>query len=163
MPLGEGGMVVSRDQTFLKWLEKYRNYGKEIIDGKVTYPLKTGFNYRMSEFSATLGIIQLERLPMVLEWKQRLAEKYDKIFENRVKLPDGMVSGYYKYIVFDYQELKAQTGQVFGENDLGPLIENLKAHIPNSLWVTKNHQCPPIFFGWKHAACDVETLKEKLF
>ena len=163
MPLGEGGMVVSRDRTFMKWLENYRNYGKEVVDGKVFYPLKNGFNYRMSEFSAALGIVQLERLPMVLKWKQRLAAKYDKIFENRVKLPNGMVSGYYKYIVFNYQELKAQTGQVFGENDLGPLIENVKADVPNSLWVTKNHQCPPIFFGWKHAACDIKILKEKLF
>ena len=163
MPLGEGGMVVSRDQTFLKWLEKYRNYGKDVIDGKVKYPIKTGFNYRMNEFTAALGIVQLERLPMVLKWKQKLAAKYDMIFENRVKLPDGMVSGFYKYIVFGYPQLKNKTGQVFGENDLGPLIENVKANVPNSIWVAKNHQCPPIFFGWEHASSDIEVLKEKLF
>ena len=163
MPLGEGGMVVSRDKTFLNWLEKYRNYGKDIIDDQVTYPVKNGFNYRMSEFTAALGIVQLERLPLVLKWKQRLAAKYDKVFENRVKLPDGMVSGYYKYIVFGYPELQSKTGQVFGKNDLGPLIENIKSDVPNSLWVTENHQCPPIFFGWEHAACDIEALKEKFF
>jgi perosamine synthetase len=163
MPLGEGGMVVSRDKNFLSWLEKYRNYGKEIVDGQVTYPIKTGFNYRISEITAALGIIQLERLPKVLEWKRSLARKYDKIFQNRVKLPEGMVSGYYKYIVFGCPKLKSRTGQVFGKNDLGPVIENVKADVQNSLWITENHQCPPIFYGWEHADCDIEALKEKLF
>ena len=163
MPLGEGGMVVSRDKTFLSWLEKYRNYGKDIIDNQVAYPLKNGFNYRMSEFAAALGIVQLERLPMVLEWKHALAEKYNKIFQNRVKLPEGMVSGYYKYIVFGYPDLKNKTGQVFGKNDLGTAIKNIKTDVQNSLWIAENHQCPPIFYGWQHASCDIEGLKEKLF
>ena len=163
MPLGEGGMVVSRDKTFLNWLEKYRNYGKDIIDNQVAYPVKNGFNYRMSEFTAALGIVQLERMPMVLEWKQALAEKYNKIFQNRVKLPEGMVSGYYKYIVFGYPDLKNKTGQVFGKNDLGTAIKNIKTDVRNSLWIAENHQCPPIFYGWQHASCDIEGLKEKLF
>jgi perosamine synthetase len=163
MPLGEGGMVVSRDKTFLGWLEKYRNYGKEIVSGKVTYPIKTGFNYRMNEITAALGIIQLERLPKILEWKRNLANKYDKLFDHRIKLPEGMMSGYYKYIVFGYPELKSKTGQVFGRDDLGPAIENTEADVPNSLWIAENHQCPPIYFGWEHAACDIEALKEKLF
>ena len=38
MPLGDGGMIVSKDQDFLKWVESYRNYGKEVIDGQVYYP-----------------------------------------------------------------------------------------------------------------------------
>ena len=163
MPLGEGGMVVSRDKTFLNWLEKYRNYGKDVIDGKVTYPVKNGFNHRMNEFTAALGIIQLERLPKILEWKRTLADKYNKIFKNRVRFPEGMISGYYKYIVFGYPELKNKTGQVFGKNDLGPEIENITTDLPNSLWVAENHQCPPIFFGWDKASITIEKLKDKLF
>ncbi|MEO2043870.1 MAG: DegT/DnrJ/EryC1/StrS family aminotransferase, partial [Nitrospinaceae bacterium] len=163
MPLGDGGMVVSRDKAFLDWLEKYRNYGKEVIEGVVTYPIKTGFNYRMNEFTAALGIVQLERLPMILDWKRRLAAKYDKIFKNKVQLPEGMVSGFYKYIVFGYPDLKAKTGQVFGGNDLGPAIEGIQADTPNSLWVTENHQCPPMYYGWEHAENNIDGLKEKLF
>ena len=30
MPLGDGGMVVSKNEDLLKWIEKYRNYGKEV-------------------------------------------------------------------------------------------------------------------------------------
>jgi perosamine synthetase len=158
MPLGEGGMVVSRDPHFLDWVEKFRNYGKEIVNGKVTYPLKSGFNYRMNEITAALGIIQLQRLPLILAEKRDLAAKYDRIFERRVKFPPGMISGYYKYIVFGYPELKERTGQVFGLGDLGPEIEGIKADVPNSYWVADNHQCPPIFYGWEHARREVSEL-----
>ena len=84
MPLGDGGMVVSKDPELLKWVEKYRNYGKEVINGNiVTYPMKEGFNYRINEFTAALGIIQMEHLPVILEWKRKLAQKFDRIFGNR--------------------------------------------------------------------------------
>lgn len=159
MPTGDGGMVVSRDTDFLRWLEKYRNYGKVVIDGKVNYPIKNGFNYRMPEFTAALGIVQLEQLPRILQWKRELAEKYDKIFERRIKFPDGMKSGYYKYIVFDY-ELKEQTGQVFGVNDFGYRIENLDLRLPNSEWVAEHHKCAPIWFGWEHADKTIEEIRK---
>ena len=158
MPLGEGGMVVSRDEGFLTWVERYRNYGKEIVGGRVTYPLKTGFNYRMNECTAALGLVQLQRLPEILAAKRALAVKYDQIFENRLKLPPGMISGYYKYIIFGYPLLREQTGQVFGPGDLGPVIDGVAAAVPNSYWVAENHQCPPIYYGWEHAHKEVAEI-----
>lgn len=162
MPMGEGGMVVSKNNDFIKWVEQYRAYGKEIVNGVVTYPCKTGFNYRMSEFTAALGLIQVDRLPKILEWKRKLAKKYDVIFENRVRFPVGMVSGYYKYIVFNEPGLLEKTGQVFGPKDLGPHIAGVEADIPNSLWVTGMHSCPPIYYGWDHADESVEEIKRIL-
>ena len=159
MPLGDAGMVVSRDPVFIEWLVKYRNYGKEIVNGEVTYPIREGFNFRINEFTAALGLVQLERLPRILEWKRALAAKYDQIFERRVRFPDGMQPGYYKYIVFDYPELKQRTGQVFGPLDLGHSIEGVAAHVPNSEWAAAHHQCPPIWHGWESAGEDIEILK----
>lgn len=161
MPLGDGGMVVSRDKDFLKWVEEFRNYGKEVIDGHVYYRIANGFNFRLSEFSAALGIVQMERLPKILEWKRRLAEKYDRIFENRVRFPEGMVSGYYKYIVFD-TKLNQETGQVFGPRDLGHRIAEVEAEVPNSEWVTEHHKCAPIYLGYEQADRSVEELRELL-
>jgi dTDP-4-amino-4,6-dideoxygalactose transaminase len=162
MPLGEGGMVVSRDEQFLEWLNRYRCYGKEVIDGRVTYPVKNGFNFRLSEMAAALGIVQLERLPIILDWKRKMAQKFDAIFSNRVNFPEGMTSGYYKYIVFDYPQLKMKTGQVFGPDDLGPEIMGMRAEVPNSYWVASNHQCVPIFYGWDYADLTTEELRELL-
>lgn len=161
IPMGEGGIVVSHNRDFLEFAEKYRNYGKKIIDGNVTYPLRNGFNYRINEITAALGIVQIEQAEKILSWKRELASKYDEIFENRVRFPKGMVSGYYKYIVFDYN-LKEVTGQVFGKNDLGYRIEGKDMTLENSEWVTEHHRCVPIYYGWEYADLSVGKLKEHL-
>lgn len=161
MPLGDGGMIVSKDQDFLRWVEKFRNYGKEVLDGHVYYRMQNGFNYRLSEFSAALGIVQMERLPQILEWKRELAEKYDQIFERHVVLPEGMESGYYKYIVFD-TPLKQETGQVFGPGDLGHRIAHVEADVSNSIWITEHHKCAPIYYGWEQAGKSVDELRRLL-
>lgn len=161
LPIGEGGMVVSRNEDLIDFVGKYRNYGKEVIGGKVTYPLTTGFNFRINEMTAALGVVQLERLDSILCWKRELAAKYDQIFDARVKMPVGMESGYYKYIVFDY-EVTEQTGQVFGMNDLGYRIDGKDFTLKNSEWVIKHHRCVPIYFGWERASCSVGELKDYL-
>lgn len=162
MPLGEGGMVVSKNKELISWMKKFRNYGKEVLNGNiVTYPMKEGFNYRISEFTAALGIVQLEHLQVILRWKRNLAKKFDQIFEKRVVLPDGMKSGYYKYIVFD-ENLREETGKVFNYTDFGNEIEGIKLDLPNSYWVAKHHKCVPIYYGWEKAQWSVEEIREEL-
>jgi perosamine synthetase len=161
MPMGEGGIVCSHNKQFLEWLKYYRNYGKKIENGKVRYKIVNGFNFRMNEITAAFGLIQLERLPMVLEWKRNLAAKYDQIFWKRVEFPKRMISGYYKYIVFDY-DLKIETGKVFAQSDFGPEIENIRYDLPNSMWIAEHHKCPPIYYGWDEAGKSIDHLKEVL-
>lgn len=162
MPLGEGGMVVSKDQNLITWMRKFRNYGKEVLGGNiVTYPMKEGFNYRINEFTAALGIVQLERLPVILEWKRNLARKFDRIFDKRVVLPEGMQSGYYKYIVFD-QNLSEETGKVFNYTDFGNEIEGIEMSLPNSYWVAEHHKCAPIYYGWDKAQMPAEDMAKYL-
>ena len=66
MPLGEGGLVVTRNPKVAEYIRKWRNYGK--FDYQVP-----GFNARMNEVTAALGLVQLDRLPRILEWKRNLA------------------------------------------------------------------------------------------
>lgn len=161
MPTGDGGMVVSDNKDLLSYVEKFRNYGKEVIDGQVYYRMQEGFNFRLSEFNAALGIVQLERMSHILDWKRALAKKYDQIFDNRVNLPEGMLSGYYKYVVFD-TELKQETGHVFGPRDLGHRIANVPAEVPNSEWITQHHKCVPIYLGYEHADKSIDELRSIL-
>lgn len=162
MPLGEGGMIVSRDNELITWAKKFRNYGKEVINGNiVTYPMKEGFNYRISEFTAAMGVVQLEHLPVILDWKRNLAQKFDQIFDKKVEFPKGMKSGYYKYIVFD-QNIKEETGKVFNYTDFGNEIEGISVNLPNSYWVAEHHKCVPIYYGWDKALMSVDELKEYL-
>lgn len=152
MTTGEGGMVVSRYRKVIDYLKKARNYGK------YDYKIK-GFNYRMNEVTAALGIVQLKYLPEILRWKRKLAVKYDKIFSDRVRLPKDMISGYYKYVVFNLK-LKEETGTVY--NQLCHEIMKVKGEFPNSQWIKAHHACPPIYYGWEGWKLDISGLSRRL-
>jgi dTDP-4-amino-4,6-dideoxygalactose transaminase len=97
---GEGGTLVTRHPGLVDFAQKYRNYGK------FDYAVE-GLNYRMSEFTAAMGAIQVDRLDEIVAWKNDHARRVlDPRFPNRLQLPDGMVSGYYKYITFDEVSLR---------------------------------------------------------
>jgi perosamine synthetase len=57
-------------------------------------------------------------------------------------LPEGMVSGYYKYIVFD--PIEKSTGKVYDQ----PCHKIMgKAYsLPNTDWIVTNHWCVPIYY-----------------
>jgi len=133
---GEGGMLVSRNKDLIEYARKYRNYGK--FDFKVR-----GLNFRLNEFSAAIGAIQTERLNDIINFKNDYARNLDEKYPNHVKLPEGMVSGYYKYIVFD--PVEKSTGKVYDEPCHKILKHNVK--LPNTEWVSKNHWCVPIYYN----------------
>lgn len=133
---GEGGMLVSGNKDLIEFAKKYRNYGK--FDYKVH-----GLNFRITEFTAAIGAIQVDRLKDIIEFKNDYARKLDAQYPNRVKIPDGMISGYYKYIVFD--EIEKSTGKVYDEQCHKILKHNIE--LPNSDWIAKNHWCVPIYFN----------------
>ena len=133
---GEGGMLVSGDSGLVEFSRKYRNYGK--FDYEVD-----GLNYRMSEFTAAIGCVQTERLDEIVVWKNEYANNHlNPNFPNRVKLPDGMTSGYYKYIVFD--EIENSTGKVYDQPCHS--IMSKEYELPNTEWIAKNHWCVPLYY-----------------
>ena len=152
MPLGEGGMVVSTNPAIAEFVRKWRNYGKP--DHQVN-----GFNARLNEATAALGLVQLERLPRILDWKRNLARKFDAIFKNRVVFPNGMESGFYKYIVHGTR-LNEETGQVYGQ----PCHEIMGTgdSLPNTEWVKSNHSCAPIYYGWDGADLSIDEIAARL-
>ncbi len=133
---GEGGILVSRHADLIEYAKAFRNYGKP------SYEVH-GLNFRLSEFTAAIGLVQTERLPEIVAWKNRVAtEVLDAQHPARLELPDGMTSGLYKYIVFD--EIEKSTGKVYDE----PCHRIMGHHIelPNSDWVAQNHWCVPIYY-----------------
>lgn len=133
---GEGGMLVTNNNNLAEFAKKYRNYGK--LDYKIE-----GLNYRMSEFTAALGCIQTERLDDIVAWKNAYAKKYlDSAYPNRLKFPEGMISGYYKYIVFD--PLEKSTGKVY-EQPCHKIMGRSYA-LANTEWVADNHWCVPLYY-----------------
>jgi dTDP-4-amino-4,6-dideoxygalactose transaminase len=140
---GEGGILVSKRPDVVEHARGFRNYGKPSYDVQ-------GLNFRMSEFTAALGLIQTERMPEIVAWKNQVArEQLDPRFAgSRLELPDGMTSGLYKYIVFD--RLEQSTGRVYDE----PCHRILGHHVDlqNTDWVAENHSCPPLYYRPEVAA-----------
>ncbi|MDE3130429.1 MAG: DegT/DnrJ/EryC1/StrS family aminotransferase [Acidobacteriota bacterium] len=134
---GEGGVLVSKRPELLEFARGFRNYGKP------SYEVQ-GLNFRMNEFTAALGLIQVERMPEVVAWKNATAREFmDPQYNgSKLELPEGMVSGLYKYVVFDW--LEKSTGRVYDEpchRILGHQVD-----LPNADWVAKNHSCPPLYY-----------------
>jgi dTDP-4-amino-4,6-dideoxygalactose transaminase len=133
---GEGGVLVSRHDELLDFARSYRNYAKPDY-------MQPGLNFRMSEFTAALGLVQIERLAEIVAWKNKIARsELDPRYPARLELPDGMVSGLYKYIVFD--RLERSTGRVYDE----PCHRIFRSgdELPNSDWVAANHSCVPLYY-----------------
>jgi perosamine synthetase len=133
---GEGGVLVSRHRELVEFTRSYRNYAKPD-------QAQPGLNFRMSEFTAALGLVQVERLPEIVAWKNEIARtELDPLHPARLRLPDGMVSGLYKYIVFDW--LERSTGRVYDQ----PChrIMGTGDDLPNSDWVAANHSCVPLYY-----------------
>jgi len=133
---GEGGMLVSRHAELLEHARAFRNYGKP------DYAVR-GLNFRMSEFAAALGMVQTERLDEIVAWKNATARKYlDPQHLSRLRLPDGMTSGLYKYIVF--APIERSTGKVYD----APCHRIMGHHddLPATDWVAENHWCVPLYY-----------------
>lgn len=133
---GEGGMLVTQNADLVEFARSFREYGKPDYR-------RPGLNYRMHEFTAALGIVGVERLDEITTWKNTAAREHlDPNHPNRVHLPDGMVSGLYKYIVFE--PIARSTGKVYDE----PChrLMGHQADLPNSDWVSQNHWCAPLYY-----------------
>ena len=133
---GEGGVLVSRHAEVIEHARAFRNYGKPTYD-------VPGLNFRMNEFTAALGLVQIERLPEIVAFKNAVArDELNPRYPSRLELPEGMTSGLYKYIVFDW--LERSTGRVYDEpchRIMGHDVE-----LPNSDWVARNHSCVPLYY-----------------
>jgi len=132
---GEGGILVSKNSELINFAKEYRNYGKP--NNKIL-----GKNCRISEFTAALGCVQISRLNDIVEWKNNYVAKEISKYTNYLKIPKDMVSGYYKFIIFD--KINNSTGKVY---DIGcHKIFNEKIDLPNTDWINNNHWCVPIYY-----------------
>ncbi|MAG20113.1 aminotransferase DegT, partial [archaeon] len=82
MTTGEGGMIVTDDDEINEKVRLLRDHGsKERYKHEVL-----GYNYRMMDMNAVIGIKQLEKLDVFNEKRRKNAEFYDKNLKN-VKKP----------------------------------------------------------------------------
>ena len=143
MTTAEGGAALTNDNDLAKKMTLYRSHGitrdpdemTEAAHGPWYYQQVTlGYNYRMTELQAALGISQIKRLTDFVKKRHEIAKRYNYLLKDLpVQVPyqlDNTYSGYHLYVirlklnasvtthkkVFD--ELRAN--QICGESSLYP-------------------------------------------
>ncbi len=91
---GEGGALLSNDEEILRKARDLRDY-----DEKENY--KVRYNYKMTDMQAAVGLIQLKKLPGLIENRRETAKRYDEAFKDAdIILPRGEFDHiYYRYVV----------------------------------------------------------------
>lgn len=103
---GEGGMVLTNDEELIKKMRELRSHGASVSadarDAGKGYLLPefnvAGFNYRMTDICAAVGIAQAKKLDFILSSRRELADKYTKLIGEHlggVLIPPAVPKGYY--------------------------------------------------------------------
>jgi len=94
MTSGEGGMVVSDSKDLIDRIRELREY-----DNRDQYQI--GYNYKMTDIHAAVGLAQLSRIEEFIRCRRTIAQLYNQAFDSlglQLPLPDqGHI--YYRYVV----------------------------------------------------------------
>jgi perosamine synthetase len=102
MTTGEGGMVAFKDLHLLERAKILRDHGMSPI--KKYWHEYIGYNYRLTNLQAAVGLAQVERVKTFIDSKRMIAHNYQSIFKScdGLQLPieaDGVVNSYWLYTV----------------------------------------------------------------
>jgi perosamine synthetase len=77
MTTGEGGMIVTEDEEWANLFRSLRNQGRDVFDAWLNHT-RLGYNYRLDEMSAALGLVQLQRIEELLAEREQVARWYNE-------------------------------------------------------------------------------------
>ncbi|HXG72567.1 MAG TPA: UDP-4-amino-4,6-dideoxy-N-acetyl-beta-L-altrosamine transaminase [Gemmatimonadaceae bacterium] len=107
---GEGGAVTTNSESLYRKLRQFRTHGitrdESLLrqhDGPWYYEQHAlGFNYRITDFQAALGLSQLKRLTGFVARRREIAARYDVELSgvvDAIAAPDWSVSSYHLYVI----------------------------------------------------------------
>ena len=119
MTTGEGGMITTNRADIAEKARRLRDQGKESFHSSLIVEL--GYNWRLPEVCAAVGLVQLRHLKEMVEGRRRIAAFYDRELAKvsgirPLKVPSGIYCNYYKYVAFldesiDRDAFKAQMAE----------------------------------------------------
>ncbi len=183
MTSAEGGMIVTDDDRIAEEARIYRDQGKASFTQNAH--VRMGYNWRMSEPHAIIGLRHLDRLPEMISDRQKIAGSYDQGLKSlrnlsHLEVPSEGVCNYYKYIAIlkdrkDRKALKTELRDRYGVSLSGEVYEEplhkqpvFKPYVSGPLEVSEDycarHICLPIFSGMKEdeAHWVLHALKEMI-
>jgi dTDP-4-amino-4,6-dideoxygalactose transaminase len=143
---GEGGIILTDDDTIASEARIYRDQGKASFTANVHTHL--GYNWRMSEPHAAITLSQLGRLDEFIAHRQRIAKLYDdglaELPLTPLHIPSDAGCNYYKYVAFlppgvDRTDLKQLLRTEYGVGLSGEVYElPLNAQPVFAPWVDRD-------------------------
>src|SRR5690606_3900245 len=94
---GEGGMITTNDDEVAELCRMLRNHGMK----RSYHHEMLGYNYRMTDSQAAIGLVQLKRLPEFTEKRRRNAEYYNAKIESVITptVKEGYCHVWHQYTV----------------------------------------------------------------
>ncbi|OPX72381.1 MAG: Aspartate aminotransferase [Methanoregulaceae archaeon PtaB.Bin108] len=147
MTTGEGGMVTTSDMALSSRMRQIIDHGQE----KKYFHTRIGYNYRMTDMAAALGLVQLKKLDRMNRRRREIASHYDSHIRGRgIERPvatSDITHVYHQYVVKVTGECPISRDQLAAyllKKGIGTAV-----HYP----LTVHRQ--PVFSGSKSCVCPV--------
>ena len=181
MTSGEGGIITTNDEKITEFAKIVRHHGKEGREHT-----KIGYNWRMSEINAILGVYQLNRLDEFVEKRNKIATRYVEELNNMndlslISVPSDIVHSFWKYPVLLNSITAPELEKIFRDKyeialgtiyyppiHLQPFYKekfgNRSGMLPVSEDVLLRETCLPIFVGMTNDMIDsvIMAIKKEL-
>lgn len=142
MTLGEGGVVVTHSDDIGKMVRSLRNQGRGEMGSWLEHE-RLGYNYRLPEMSAALGVCQLKRIEKFLDKRERVAMMYAERLRGFDWVRPPVVRPYVRMSWCLYDVTLAEG------LDRDPVMEAMQAHgIPTRGYFSPVHLQPYIREKW---------------
>jgi hypothetical protein len=136
---GEGGMITTNNEELYRRLLILRTHGiqqdlsKRIYDDSLWYyeMQELGYNYRLTDFQAALGLSQLKRASKGLVKRKEIAKVYEDVFtgETFIKGQSGVVEGHAYHLYVIEVENRKELHQYLREQNIFAQIHYIPCHL----------------------------------
>ena len=129
MTTGEGGMIITDSKELYDLCDSMRNQGRS-KNGDWLIHERLGYNYRLDEMSASLGITQLKKLDWMIEEKRKIAFWYNEVLKDikDIEIPKVGANRTHSWFVYVVRIKNSKRDKLMDE--LGKVGIQTKPYLP---------------------------------
>ena len=164
MTTGEGGMITTDNEELVNKMKSMREFGKVKKGIFTNYHTQIGYNWRMPEIAALMGIRQLNAIESFITKRNKIADVYNSILKDSIEIniispPNGSRFNFFKYSLILKNIDREYVHKSMGERGIQlsgyvyelplhkqPVFSNHKNMVlPMTEHVCSKHICLPVF------------------
>jgi len=121
---GEGGMIVTNDTALADRCRSLRNQGRD-PGGHWLAHQRLGYNYRMADINAAIGVVQMRRLDEIVTARQRVAHQYIQLL---LDSPHLVVPTIHEDAAMSWFVFVVRLSDAFSREDRDAILAYLRYH-----------------------------------